>query len=185
MKYVQTPSLRTGNEITKNDENLKPSTEITKIDPNSAIVTFNPDKNQQQKFAESLGGDKGKGLAGQFIVQYDVERDSQGGEVLLKDGYFVHFFAPEQLEVLPKHIVFVLDHSGSMSGHKFQQLVEAMKNILSELNNEDVFNIVRFADFANVWNIETNRFELVNVSENYGSLEPLLKVTFCKILIIA
>ena len=34
------------------------------------------------------------------------------------DGYFVHFFAPSTLTVLPKHVVFILDTSGSMAGIK-------------------------------------------------------------------
>ena len=32
------------------------------------------------------------------------------------DGYFVHFYAPSTLPILPKHVVFVLDTSGSMAG---------------------------------------------------------------------
>jgi hypothetical protein len=32
-------------------------------------------------FAQHLGSEKENGLAGQFVVQYDVERDPAGGEV--------------------------------------------------------------------------------------------------------
>lgn len=38
------------------------------------------------------------------------------------NGYFVHFFAPQGLPVVPKNIVFVIDVSGSMSGRKIQQV---------------------------------------------------------------
>ena len=44
-------------------------------------MQFNPDINRQKQFAENLGGNTENGLAGQFVVQYDVERDPQGGEV--------------------------------------------------------------------------------------------------------
>ncbi|XP_063902787.1 inter-alpha-trypsin inhibitor heavy chain H4-like isoform X1 [Zophobas morio] len=176
LTYVKTPSLRTGNEISKNDENLNPSAQIDVINKNSAVVKFSPDINQQKTFAEKLGGNKENGLAGQFIVQYDVERDPRGGEVLVRDGYFVHFFAPSELESLPKHVVFVLDHSGSMSGRKIDQLIEAMQNILPQLKPEDLFNIIRFADDASVWNSVENKFVPVNIiSRDYGSLESHLK----------
>lgn len=40
--------------------------------------------------------------------------------------------------------MFVLDCSGSMFGRKIEQLREAMKIILGELNEKDYFNIVKF-----------------------------------------
>ncbi|XP_063902789.1 inter-alpha-trypsin inhibitor heavy chain H4-like [Zophobas morio] len=176
LTFVKTPSLRTGNEISKNDDKLDPSANIYFTDKYSAVVQFNPDINRQKQFAENLGGNTENGLAGQFVVQYDVERDPQGGEVLVKDGYFVHFFAPSELEPLPKHIVFVLDHSGSMSGRKLDQLIEAMQNILSELNAKDLFNIVRFYDDASVWDPVENKFKTVELSSpKYGELEPFLR----------
>jgi secreted protein with Ig-like and vWFA domain len=39
------------------------------------------------------------------------------------NGYFVHFFAPQGLPVVPKNVVFVIDVSGSMSGRKIEQVV--------------------------------------------------------------
>lgn len=61
-------------------------------------------------------------LAGQFVVLYDVDRDKTGGDIEVVNGYFVHFIAPEGLTVGSKHIIFVLDHSGSMQGRKMEQL---------------------------------------------------------------
>ena len=58
--------------------------EINSIDNKSICVKFTPDIEHQLEFAKSLGGTKESGLAGQFVVQYDVERDPQGGQV-----YFV------------------------------------------------------------------------------------------------
>lgn len=37
------------------------------------------------------------------------------------NGYFVHFFAPENMPTGNKHVVFVLDKSGSMQGTKMEQ----------------------------------------------------------------
>jgi Mg-chelatase subunit ChlD len=63
----------------------------------------------------------------------------------VNDGYFVHFFAPTNLKPLHKHVVFVLDVSGSMGGRKIEQLKEAMTAILDDLNDGDYFNIIEFS----------------------------------------
>lgn len=173
---VNTPALRTGNEISKNEENLNPLADIELINSTSAIVKFHPDIKQQKEFAQYLGSKKENGLAGQFIVQYEVERDLQGGEVLVRDGYFVHFFSPSELAPLKKHVVFVLDHSGSMSGRKIEQLNEAMQNILSQLSSQDLFSMVRFSSTASVWNITNNQFDTITPNGTYGNLEPILRV---------
>jgi secreted protein with Ig-like and vWFA domain len=61
------------------------------------------------------------------------------------NGYFVHFFAPENLKPLRKHVVFVLDTSGSMWGRRMEQLKKAMSKILADLSTEDFFNILTFS----------------------------------------
>ncbi|XP_044254677.1 inter-alpha-trypsin inhibitor heavy chain H4-like [Tribolium madens] len=175
LTFVKTLSLRTGNEISEDKPELDPCAQTEILNPNSAKVKFNPDKEQQKKYAEALGS-KDKGLAGQFVVQYDVERDPKGGEVLLRDGYFVHFFAPSDLKTLPKHVVFVLDHSGSMMGRKIEQLMQAMDKILSDLNPEDLFHIVRFSDNVSVWNLAKNKFDEVYFTQqpDYENLDSFL-----------
>lgn len=66
------------------------------------------------------------------------------------NGYFVHFFSPPNLKSLKKHVVFVLDISGSMSGRKIEQLQEAMRRILADLKTEDYFNIITFSSGVSV-----------------------------------
>ncbi|KAJ8930553.1 hypothetical protein NQ314_016634, partial [Rhamnusium bicolor] len=131
LKFVKTPPLRCGNDI-RTQENatfLEPSSEI-QMNLNTAIIKFHPDSKKQKKFGHYLEENISNGLSGQFVVQYDVERDPLDGEVLLRDGYFVHFFAPNDLDPLPKHVVFALDTSGSMGGRKIDQLKDAMMSIL-------------------------------------------------------
>ncbi|RZC39131.1 inter-alpha-trypsin inhibitor heavy chain H4-like, partial [Asbolus verrucosus] len=159
LKFVRSPALRSGNEISKNDEDLSPQAEINVINSTSATVKFSPDIERQKQLASGLGTKEENGLAGQFVVQYDVERDPHGGEVLVKDGYFVHFFAPSDLTPLPKQVVFVLDTSGSMDGNRIRQLKEAMNSILPELKKEDIFNIVEFSSTVRVWDIENVEVE--------------------------
>jgi inter-alpha-trypsin inhibitor heavy chain H2 len=61
------------------------------------------------------------------------------------DGYFVHFFAPENVAPQPKHIIFVLDTSGSMWGSKLEQLQQAMYSILENLREVDYFSLIQFS----------------------------------------
>jgi uncharacterized protein YegL len=67
------------------------------------------------------------------------------------DGYFVHFFAPDFLPTLPKHVIFVIDISGSMFGEKMKQTKDAMVTILDDLTEKDFFNIIVFSDDAEHW----------------------------------
>ena len=53
---------------------------------------------------------------------YDVNREEKAGELEVFNGYFVHFFAPENLDPIPKNILFVIDVSGSMWGIKMKQV---------------------------------------------------------------
>lgn len=38
------------------------------------------------------------------------------------NGHFVHYFAPKDLPVVPKNVVFVIDTSASMLGKKIRQV---------------------------------------------------------------
>lgn len=46
-----------------------------------------------------------------------------------------------------------MDTSGSMEGVRIRQLKESMKSILSELKQDDVFNIIEFNSIVRVWNV--------------------------------
>lgn len=83
LKFVGTPSLRTGNEVAKEDEKLNPNAHIENINQTAATVTFSPNIEKQKEYATSLGTKENDGFAGQFIVEYDVVRDPTGGEVHL------------------------------------------------------------------------------------------------------
>lgn len=78
---MNTPALKTGNEIAKEDKNLIPNARIDIVNKTFAVVVFSPNIEDQKKYAISLGTKESDGFAGQFIVEYDVERDPQGGEV--------------------------------------------------------------------------------------------------------
>jgi uncharacterized protein YegL len=139
-----------------------------------AIITEGENSNQVHvqyaptpDFQKELNDD---GVSGQFIVQYDVDRKNQSSDVQVFDGYMVHFFAPENLKVLPKHVVFVLDTSGSMSGEKMVQLKDAMVTILSDLKDQDHFSILTF-------NYGVSHWKSLEEKESEKPHKPIYKAT--------
>jgi len=115
--------------------------------PNNARVVFAPSKEYQLEAGE-------QGVAGRLVVRYDVDRQGQDSEVQVIDGYFVHYFVPSNLPTLPKHLVFVLDTSGSMGGEKIQQLKDAMFTVLEDLTESDFFNMIEFNSDVSHWSGE-------------------------------
>ena len=67
------------------------------------------------------------------------------------DGYFVHFFAPDGMDPIPKDVLFILDVSSSMSGTKIVQQRTAIDNILQNMHEGDRFNIMEFSTSAKLW----------------------------------
>ncbi|KAK4880135.1 hypothetical protein RN001_008281 [Aquatica leii] len=150
---VKVPPIRTGNEVQSGINDLDPRAVLDIVNDTSAVIKFTPSEERQKALAHSLGMKEEEGLAGQFVVEYDVERDPIGGEVLVQDGYFVHFFAPKDLKPLLKYIVFILDTSSSMWGQMIRQLKEAMYEVLDQLHPNDLFHLVEFNTNVRVWNL--------------------------------
>uniref|UniRef100_A0A8C3A220 Inter-alpha-trypsin inhibitor heavy chain family member 6 n=1 Tax=Cyclopterus lumpus TaxID=8103 RepID=A0A8C3A220_CYCLU len=109
-----------------------------------ARVRYSPTLQQQNNISS-------KGLNADFIIQYDVDLRDLMGEVQVYDGYFVHYFAPRGLPVVPKDVIFVIDVSGSMIGIKIKQTKQAMGTILGDLREADHFNIITFSDKVHTW----------------------------------
>ncbi|XP_076107898.1 inter-alpha-trypsin inhibitor heavy chain H3-like isoform X1 [Mytilus galloprovincialis] len=110
----------------------------------SATIHYAPSADDQKQMSD-------QGISGLFVVEYDVQRKFDAGEVMVVDGYFVHFFAPEGMDPIPKDVLFILDVSSSMSGTKIQQQRDAMDSILQDLHEGDQFNIMEFSTRAKLW----------------------------------
>ncbi|KAI5607126.1 inter-alpha-trypsin inhibitor heavy chain H4 isoform X9 [Silurus asotus] len=115
-----------------------------------AWVNFYPTREQQTK-CESCGDN---GLNGDLLIEYDVKRQNQNGELQASNGYFVHYFAPTNIQQIPKNVVFIIDRSGSMHGRKMDQTRTAMLKILGDLAPEDYFGLIIFDSEVNVWKKE-------------------------------
>ncbi|XP_032066686.1 inter-alpha-trypsin inhibitor heavy chain H4-like isoform X3 [Thamnophis elegans] len=112
-----------------------------------AHILFKPTLSQQRKNPES----EQTLLDGDFIIRYDVKRNVDVGDIQIVNGYFVHYFAPSDMPVFPKNIIFVIDKSGSMSGNKIRQTKEALEKILEDLNPKDHFNLIVFSRGTSKW----------------------------------
>uniref|UniRef100_A0A674J2I5 Inter-alpha-trypsin inhibitor heavy chain 2 n=1 Tax=Terrapene triunguis TaxID=2587831 RepID=A0A674J2I5_9SAUR len=121
-------------------------TTITKGEK-KAHVSFKPTVAQQRKCPTCST----TAVDGNFVVMYDVHRETKAGELEIFNGYFIHYFAPDNLDPLPKNILFVIDVSGSMWGLKMKQTVEAMKTILGDLRSDDHFSVVDFNHNVRTW----------------------------------
>uniref|UniRef100_A0A8C4MF48 Inter-alpha-trypsin inhibitor heavy chain H3 n=1 Tax=Equus asinus TaxID=9793 RepID=A0A8C4MF48_EQUAS len=109
-------------------------------------VSFKPSLDQQRSCptcTDSL-------LNGDFTITYDVNRESPAN-VQIVNGYFVHFFAPQGLPVVPKNVVFVIDVSGSMYGRKIQQTKDALLKILEDVKEDDYLNFILFSGDVTTW----------------------------------
>ncbi|XP_078533219.1 inter-alpha-trypsin inhibitor heavy chain H2 [Lissotriton helveticus] len=119
-----------------------------------AHISFRPTVDQQRKCPDCSA----TAVDGNFVVKYDTKRETSS-ELQIFNGYFLHFFAPENLSPLPKNILFVIDVSGSMWGLKMRQTVQAMQTILDDLRPDDQFSVIDFNHNVRCW-----REELVDAS---------------------
>nr|XP_036850782.1 inter-alpha-trypsin inhibitor heavy chain H3 [Manis javanica] len=123
-------------------------------------VSFKPSLDQQRSCptcTDSL-------LNGDFTITYDVNRESPAN-VQIVNGYFVHFFAPQGLPVVPKNVVFVIDVSGSMYGRKMEQTKDALLRILEDMSEEDYLNFILFSGHVTTWKDSLVRATPENIQE--------------------
>ncbi|KAM9134184.1 LOW QUALITY PROTEIN: inter-alpha-trypsin inhibitor heavy chain H3-like [Pangshura tecta] len=102
-------------------------------------------------------------LDGDFIIKYDVKRDSPGNLQII-NGYFV-LFAPVNLPRVPKNVIFVIDISSSMLGQKMEQTKEALFKILDDVKENDHFNFILFNNKIISWKEYLVKATLNNLKE--------------------
>ncbi|KAF2899118.1 hypothetical protein ILUMI_07057 [Ignelater luminosus] len=159
---LKVPPLRLGSGIEKEDTKLNPNAKIKITKDTSALVKFNLNTKFQRMLQKR---NRIKGLLGQVVMQYDIERNTDNGEIIMKNGYFVHFFSPTKLDPIPKHVVFVLE-SATVNLWK-----EAMIKIMDYLHNFDVFSLVQIKSNAKVIDIndDNSSVRYPFKSKNYKS----------------
>ena len=106
---------------------------------------------------------------GDFLLMWNVGEDVLAPLCLVargheEKGYFNITLSPRvdaKKEKTPKDVVFVIDTSGSMRGHKIEQARKALVYCVEGLNEGDRFNIIDFS-------IEARKFApaLVDISQD-------------------
>ncbi|OYV81029.1 MAG: hypothetical protein B7Z73_18565, partial [Planctomycetia bacterium 21-64-5] len=103
-----------------------------------------------------------------FRLLYDAESGKLGTSVLSykpqagDDGYFLLLTTPaiERAGEQPKKtVVFVVDRSGSMTGPKIEQAKGALKFVLNNLREGDLFNIIAYDNAVESFRPELQRFD--------------------------
>lgn len=92
----------------------------------------------------------------QLRVEYDVDRPSQDcGDIILRDGYFVHFISPEGIPPMPKNVVITVDTSGSMSyANRMSKARTAVNQFLDQLEAHDTFWLQEFNSYLHTYRSE-------------------------------
>lgn len=130
--------------------------DIKRPDAKHAIVTYSR-TNEVPSSDFRLLFDVDKGQVGASVISYKP----QSGD----DGFFLLLASPQvkavDAERPKKTVIFVVDRSGSMSGKKFEQARAALKFVLNNLREGDLFNIVAYDG-----NIESFRPELERYNDD-------------------
>lgn len=118
-----------------------------------------------------------------FRLLYDVGDGPVAASVLSyrpegsEDGYFMLLVSPEikkaAAELPKKNVVFVVDRSGSMSGKKIDQAKAALKFVLNNLHEGDLFNVVAYDTVVESFKPELQRFDDETRKQALGFVEGI------------
>ncbi|XP_067684159.1 inter-alpha-trypsin inhibitor heavy chain H3-like [Haliotis asinina] len=145
LTYLKVLPIKNSNFVTDVDiTEISAESMVTMPTRNTAYIRYEPSIATQKNV--SAGGHPTS-----VVVEYDVSRGKDAGDVLVVNGYFVHFFAPKIDNAVSKDILFILDTSSSMAIRKMLQLKLAMTAILKDLRAGDRFNILEFNTEADMW----------------------------------
>eukprot|EP00058_Branchiostoma_floridae_P021639 XP_002607129.1 hypothetical protein BRAFLDRAFT_118666 [Branchiostoma floridae] len=122
--FLRVPDIRTSDLLTDQSTDELSSATVSRASPEHYTVTYSPSEQEQAAMST-------QGIMGDFVVQYDVIRQQQIGFIQVYGDYFVHYFAPTGLPVMPKNVIFVID-----------------------LREMDFFNIVTFSSRTKRWKSE-------------------------------
>lgn len=134
----------------------------------SLLFFDSPSRNYAQIQTKATNNDKDW----KFFINYDVKRPQDGNEVQISGGRFVHYFAPDNIPTIPKHIIFVIDISGSMAGRKLEQTKDSMTTMLTKMSEAriDSFNIIVFESNVIQWKPFGNRRLSYSIPRNKGDV---------------
>jgi Ca-activated chloride channel homolog len=142
--------------------------EIKRPDERHAVVTF-ASKNEVPTADFRLLYDVGRGKVSTRVLSYRPDG--------AQEGYFLLLATPEikaaDQKRQEKTVIFVIDRSGSMGGQKIEQVRAALKSVLNNLREGDLFNIVAYDDRVDAFRPELQRFNEDTRRAALGYVESL------------
>lgn len=193
--WVESPYLESGSTITGKYNitvNLATGVPITDLKSKSHDINITWDNNSSAKVTLSNPAD----FAGNrdFILDYRLTGEKVASGLVLANGADENFFMltvqpPERYtpeDIPPREYIFVLDVSGSMNGYPMDTAKTLIKDLVSNLNETDKFNLILFSGAstqlseqslpANKENMK-KAIDLIDKQEGYGgtSLSPALE----------
>lgn len=193
--WVETPYLESGSDITSKYNitvNLSTGVPITDLKSKSHDISITWDDNSSAQVTLSNPED----FAGNrdFILDYKLTGEQVESGLVLTSGEDENFFMltvqpPERYtpeDIPPREYIFVLDVSGSMNGYPLDTAKTLIRDLVSNLNETDKFNLILFSGAseqlsakslpANKENIKL-AIDLIDKQEGYGgtSLSPALE----------
>ena len=174
-KYTSGPldklNIRLAIESSTPIKNVYSSTYPVKIerpDDTHAVVTYEATKTVPGEDFRLLY-DTRQGSVGASLVSYRPK----GGE----DGYFLLLASPEiqaaDAKPAAKTVVFVVDRSGSMTGKKIEQAKGALKFVLGNLHEGDLFNIVAYDSDVQSFRPELEKYNAETLAAANGFVDGL------------
>jgi Ca-activated chloride channel family protein len=128
--------------------------EIKRPDQRHAVVSYTA-KDQVPAADFRLFYDVGRGKLSTRLLSYRPDKD--------QDGYFLLLTSPQIQpaggERPKKTVELVIDRSGSMSGKKIEQVRAALKHILNNLREGDLFNIIAYDSEVESFRPELQRYD--------------------------
>ena len=141
--------------------------EIKRPDDRHAVVSYTA-KDQVPASDFRLLYDIGRGKVSMRVLTYRPDKN--------QDGYFLLLASPEikaGSERPKKTVLLVMDRSGSMSGQKIEQVRAALKHVLNNLREGDLFNIIAFDSEVESFRPELQRYNEKTRREALGFAEGL------------
>ena len=73
-----------------------------------------------------------------LIVEYDLSRTDADscGDIIVRNGFFVHYIAPEGFDSIPKNVILTIDTSGSMGRERMEMAKTALLKILRNVSTK-------------------------------------------------
>ncbi|MCK5684308.1 VWA domain-containing protein, partial [bacterium] len=108
-------------------------------------------------------------------------------------GYFLFLASPsskpsDSEKILKRELTIVIDRSGSMRGKKIQQVTEVALQMISGLDNGEVFNVIVYnegVDFFSDVAVEKNNSSVINVEKYLENIQPRGGTNIHEALVIA